>query len=641
MPTKILLIEHNPDHILLTKRILQKSNDDYQIDTAEEADSGEKRCVEEDYDLVLSDYRLPGSSAMDILRGVREKGKDTPFVVVTAAGNEKIAVELMKEGASDYVVKDAAYEDILPIVVEQSIERYRIKKAKDRAEEALRESELRYRLLAENVTDVIWTADLNLKWTYLSPSIIQVFGYSAEESVGLTLEDMLVPASRILAKKTFLAELAEARKNTGDLKRSVVLELEFQRKDGATTWAEVKTTFLRDDNNDPIGLIGVTRDITQRKKAQDELVNAYQMTRDILEKSPFGIAVVNGNGIVEYVNPKMIEISGDLKEHFENLNMINLETYKDRGIDQKIKEALQGQGFFMGAVDYTSHYGKKHTIRNFTGIPLKDMEERKMLMFVEDITELKTAEQKLAEAYKKLKETQEQLIQSSKMVAMGQLAAGISHELNQPLTGVKGFAQAALMDLDAGHPVRSDLQRIVEQADRMDMIIKNVRFFARKSDFTMEELDVNKPIEDSLGLLNEQLRVHNIKVKTSLKENLPKIQGDCNQLQQVFLNLITNARDAIDILNNPEGGELEIVSGVINNGKEIEITFEDTGGGIPNEHKDQVFNPFYTTKSPDGGMGLGLSIAYRIIENHKGKIEVVSSTSSGTKFRIILPVEKH
>ncbi|MCP4650432.1 MAG: response regulator [PVC group bacterium] len=504
MPTKILLIEHNPDHILLTERILQAAHSEYQIDSVRETEGGIKKIIEEDYDLVISDYRLPGASALDILREIREKNIDIPFVVVTAVGNEKIAVDLMKEGAYDYVVKDASYHDILPMVVEQSIGRHSMKKAKE--------------------------------------------------------------------------------------------------------------------------------------KAQEELVNAYQMTRDILEKSPFGISVVNDQGKVEYINPAMIEICGAKKEDFEELNYFELETYKQLGLDQKIKQALQGEGFFLEAVEYTSYYGHKRTIRNFTGVPVKDMNKRKVLMFVEDITELKVAEQKLAEAYQQLKETQEELIQSSKMVAMGQLAAGISHELNQPLTGVKGFAQAALMDLQEANPLRNDLQKIIEQADRMDIIIKNVRFFARKSEFKMEEMDINKPIEDSLGLLNEQLRVHNVRITRSLSEDILQIKGDRNQLQQVFLNLITNARDAIDALNRPEGGEIIISTSMSLDKKNIEIIFQDTGGGIPQEHLEHVFNPFYTTKSPNGGMGLGLSIAYRIIENHKGTVEVDSEEGYGTKFRITLPV---
>jgi two-component system NtrC family sensor kinase len=271
---------------------------------------------------------------------------------------------------------------------------------------------------------------------------------------------------------------------------------------------------------------------------------------------------------------------------------------------------------------------------------IKDIEllQKRITEFERSDVERKKAGQQLQAAYEKLKDTQQQLIHSTKMAAMGQLAAGVSHELNQPLTGIKGFAQAALMDLDKKGLLRGDLEKIVEQADRIDKIIKNVRLFARKSEFKMEELDINKPLEDALMLLSEQLRVHNIRLNKSLSPDLPKIKGDSNQLQQVFLNLITNAKDAIDSLKSPKGGELTIKTSLNKNRENIEIIFKDTGCGILKENMENIFNPFFSTKSPDMGTGLGLSIVYGIIENHKGKIQVESQVGKGTAFKITLPI---
>jgi len=250
------------------------------------------------------------------------------------------------------------------------------------------------------------------------------------------------------------------------------------------------------------------------------------------------------------------------------------------------------------------------------------------------------AENELKQAYQQLKNAQEELIQSGKMAAMGQLAAGISHELNQPLTGIKGFAQAALMDIEDDNPIREDLDKIVHQADRMDKIIKNVRFFARRSEFMLKEMDINQPIEDSLMLLKDQLRVHNIRVEKNLTNNLPKIKADPNQLQQVFLNIITNSRDAICAISQADikGGALQIETRLSQDKKNIEIIFKDTGCGMSKEQLDHIFNPFFTTKSPDGGIGLGMSIVYRIIETHQGKIEIDSVQGQGALVKIILPL---
>jgi signal transduction histidine kinase len=173
----------------------------------------------------------------------------------------------------------------------------------------------------------------------------------------------------------------------------------------------------------------------------------------------------------------------------------------------------------------------------------------------------------------------------------------------------------------------------------MDTIIKNVRFFARKSDFDMVEIDINQVILNSLMLLSQQLNVHNIRVIKELGSDIPKMQGDPNQLQQAFLNIISNARDAILSLNRPEGGEIRIQTSLSQDKYHVEINFQDTGCGIPEGNLQSIFSLFFTTKSPDKGMGLGLSITYRIIENHRGKIEFQTKAGEGTIFRIVLPLK--
>jgi len=271
MSIRILLIEDNPDHILITKRILEKANEDYQLDSESQAQEGLRRIIEENYDLILCDYHMPGLNALDILKEMKNKDKDLPFIVVTATGNEKAAVDLMKEGAYDYMLKDVLYEETLPVVIKKAIERYNTKKEKERAEEALQESERRYRLLAENVTDVIWTTDMNLRLTYISSSVKHLLGYSVEEAVSLKWEKILTPASYVVAMKVFTEELVKESREQKDLFRSRTLELEQICKSGSTIWTETKLTLLGDPNGSPVGILGVTRDITERKKMEHEL----------------------------------------------------------------------------------------------------------------------------------------------------------------------------------------------------------------------------------------------------------------------------------------------------------------------------------------------------------------------------------
>lgn len=506
MPTKILLIEHNPDHTLLTKRILKKTNKSYHVDSTDQPQEGLRKIIEENYDLIISDYRMPGLSALDILKNMKGKGKDLPFIVVTASGNERAAVDLMREGAYDYVLRDLSYEDSLPIVIERSVERYHGIVERRKSEETLRESKEFVENLIVSLRDGFSLLDRQGVHINVNPALCQMIGFSKEELIGIGMPHPYWPPEMYEEiEKAFQKALWGEFDN---------FELTFMRKNGERFPAIVSPFWVRDKQGNVIGYFATVKDITEHKKSEKELESAYQ----------------------------------------------------------------------------------------------------------------------------KLKEAQQQLIQSGKMAAVGQLAAEISHELNQPLTGIKGFAQAALRELNKNNPLRKDLKRIEEQADRMDEIIKNIHFFARKSEFKMQDLDINKPIEDSLMLLTQQLRVHNIRLRTSLDKDLPKIKGDFNQLQQAFLNLITNARDAIDSLKSPDGGELLVRTSLSEDKKKIEATFKDTGCGIPKENLEHIFNPFFTTKSLEGGIGLGLAIVYRIVEDHKGRIEVESRAGKGATLKIILPV---
>ena len=291
----------------------------------------------------------------------------------------------------------------------------------------------------------------------------------------------------------------------------------------------------------------------------------------------------------------------------------------------------------------------------------------------EYITKLKKAEEELKKAYKELSDTHVQLVQAGKLAAMGEMAAGVVHELTQPLLGIKGFTTAMLEDMKRQLPTAecgpapldrslsngvkiaeskseiedaqfetakravNDLEIVLQQINRMTKIVNMVRDFARASGTEMGLLDINKPIEDALLLFSEQLRLHNIVVEKNLAQGLPPVMGNANQLQQVFINLITNARDAMDA----KGGEgrLTVSTEVSRTDGSVLIEFVDNGIGANAETVSRMFEPFFTTKTVGKGTGLGLSIVARIIEEHGGTIDVKSEPGQGCKFTIRLPIE--
>lgn len=244
----------------------------------------------------------------------------------------------------------------------------------------------------------------------------------------------------------------------------------------------------------------------------------------------------------------------------------------------------------------------------------------------------------LEKAYENLKSTQEQLIQSGKLAAVGELGAGVAHELNNPLTGILGYAQYLLDKTKKADFTPDDfkvcarqIEYIEKEAQRCKNIVQELLKFSRKSHDKFEPLNVNQVIEDTLGLVGHQLTMNNITIIKELEPNLKEISGNGNQLQQVFTNIIINAQQAMS-----NKGELRI--GTRNKDGSIEIEFTDTGCGIRGENLKNIFDPFFTTKKDWRGTGLGLSISYKIIQDHKGIISVQSEVGKGTIFIITLPV---
>ncbi|MFQ5574452.1 MAG: ATP-binding protein [Terriglobia bacterium] len=240
------------------------------------------------------------------------------------------------------------------------------------------------------------------------------------------------------------------------------------------------------------------------------------------------------------------------------------------------------------------------------------------------------------QAERKLREMQAQLVQAGKMTALGTLAAGVAHELNQPLTGIKGFGQVVLRDLGEDDPSASHVERILAQADRMIEIIEGVGSFSRRRDPRKERTDINKSVIQCLNLMETEARNENIQLVRRFEEDLPEIKADADQLSQVCMNLLSNA-----LHSTRHGGAtkkmIKVETFISQDRRNVCLTVADTGHGISEDDRAKVFDPFFTTKSKDGGLGLGLSITHGIVENHGGTIRVESEEGNGAIFKISLP----
>ncbi len=394
------------------------------------------------------------------------------------------------------------------------------------------------------------------------------------------------------------------------------------------------------------------QEIGERTLAEDHLRESEEKYRSILESMAEGYYEFDVSGDLKFFNDAFYKIIGYSRQELMGSNYRKFTAPQDAG---RVFRAFNNV--------YVSHKPSKEFEWQ---IMRKDGEKRHLEAsvslikgpdglpdgfqgIIRDVTDRNLAEQSLKEAYQELKHTQSQLVQSGKLASIGELAAGVAHELNQPLMVIRGNAQLVKRFITKGQYEIDELLKQMEPIERntkrMMNIINHLRTFSRQSKSEYYALDVNQVIDESFLMVGEQLRLRNIEIKKSLDPDLPKIKGDTNQLEQVFLNLITNARDAISEKNEarkPEDRTSESIEIITRRSETdanwVEVLFKDSGKGISESAKNSIFDPFFTTKEVGKGTGLGLSISYGIISDHSGQIEVADTGPGGTTIQVTFPV---
>jgi len=243
-------------------------------------------------------------------------------------------------------------------------------------------------------------------------------------------------------------------------------------------------------------------------------------------------------------------------------------------------------------------------------------------------------EEKVEERSQQLRKIQASLMQSEKLASLGRLASGVAHEINSPLTGILTFSHLLMRKLKDNPELQKELELIVRETTRVSTIVRGLLDFARESKPQKRPCNINELILHTLSLVERQSVFQNIRIVKNLDPQVPIILLDANQIQQVFMNILLNAADAM-----ATGGSLTISSSPVPGDSFVRVNFSDTGCGIPEENLNRIFDPFFTTKADKKGTGLGLAVSYGIIDRHRGRIEVQSEIDRGTTFTIQLPVE--
>ena len=492
-----------------------------------------------------------------------------------------------------------------------------------RSQEKLKRSEEKYRLLFETVQQGIYISSREGKFIDCNQAMLDMLVYEdKEEFLSLDIaKDVYVNANN---RRTFQNLIEE----DGFVKD---YELDFKRKDGRIAIVSVTVHLRRDKDGNILGYEGICTDVTERKKIDNELIKANDFLANVIESSVDGIIAADIKGNILIYNEGAERLLG--YEACEVIGKLHITEIYPSGGAREIMRKLRSPRF--------GGMGKLETIQStLVGkdgeyIPINISaaiiyEERKEIASVGIFTDLR---EKL-KMERELQETQLQLLQSEKMSSLGKLAAGVAHEINNPMGGILIYSNLLLEEMDEDDPKREDMYRIAEEATRCKEIVKSLLEFARQTGSRMEPIDINRAINEGLFFLENQAAFHNIKIIKRLDSTLPLITGNPAQLKQVFMNIMVNAAEAME-----NRGRLTVTTTLQPQGDSVLIEFSDTGKGISPEHIAKIFDPFFTTKEVGKGTGLGLSLSYGVVEEHKGKINVRSDIDEGTSFIVELPVE--
>jgi len=470
--------------------------------------------------------------------------------------------------------------------------------------------------------------NLDEELLYVNKALLNIYGYEdIEEMRNTPISKRLTPESH-----------TEYLERTDSWKKEKTIPVSYE-VNIITKNREVRTLKINRENvvwNNEVQLLVLCEDITERKRTEEALRLAEQNFRNSLDNSPLGIIIIgdraeppheNRSDII-YANKAILNIWGyDSLEQLRNIPLRERYTPESYRLLEGRTNLLEiGEPMLSKfEVDIVNIKGEIRHLEVNTEEVLWDNKNRTQLLY-EDVTERKRLEDEREEIY-------QQVQIASRLASIGEMAAGIAHEINNPLTGVVGFADI-LAKRDLPEDMKKEVEMISEGGKRVADVTNRLLTFARHDRLQGERIDINEVIETTLEMRTSAMKVNNISVITELDKKLPKMVADGSQLQQVFLNIILNAEK--EMRNAYGKGTLKVKTERINGA--VRVSFSDDGPGIPEENLDKIFDPFFTTRNVGEGTGLGLSVSYGIISEQGGRIHAESDSGQGATFIIDLPL---
>jgi PAS domain S-box-containing protein len=570
-------------------------------------------------DLILSDFSMPGFDGLSALEIARQHRPDVPFIFLSGTIGEELAVEALKEGATDYVVKDRMTR--LPSAIRRALREREEARQRRTIEEELRKSAERFKFAARATQDMVWEWDLSTNQVWRSDNYQAFFGDVAAGDVA-DIESCL---QRVHPQDR--ERVLGGLRNAIDSGHETWLEeYRFLHADGLVANVFARAYIIRDDQGRALRVIGATMDITKRKQADERI----REQAALLDRAQEAISLNDMSQQILYWNKGAERLYGWTPVEALGKNANDLLFQGDLAGPHEALRNLIRKGEWQGELNQVTKTGRKLVIESrWTLLRDAQDEPKSILVMNTDITERKRIEA--------------EYLRTQRVETIGALAGGIAHDLNNALAPV-------LMGINLlrKEPLSPEAGRMLELMDKSALrgseMVKQILSFSRGIGGQLASVSVRSLIEEMVRLA-EKTFPRTIKIVTVLPDRLPQVRGNATQLHQVLLNLCVNARDAM-----PGGGTLTIeAAGVeldgknlpagsgLNPGRYVILKVSDTGHGIAPELLGKIFEPFFSTKELNRGTGLGLSTAMGIVKTHGGFLDVSSDVGTGSTFKICLP----
>jgi two-component system NtrC family sensor kinase len=624
----VLIVDDNHDDTELVTQVILEEFPGCRVEDARTAEEGLAKAAKPKWSLILLDLKLPLKSGLQVLPEIRQLAPDSGIIMLTGHGDERIAVQAMRAGADYYLAKSKDFFMALPLVIREVLEKRYLRYT-------LMHTEDRYRLLIENMMDVIYELDEEGRFRFVSLAVTDLLGYTPREMIGMHYSRVLHPDDR----RTFGRRFHERRTGHRAARR---MEIRLVAKTGEARTFEVSASGVYDQRRRFHATAGIARDVTDRKRIAESLRATETLLHAIMETVPDAIFAKDREGRYLLANPAALRVlspaeptTGKVigKTDAELVNRKTAEEFmrSDRLLFETGKPVRRRE-------QETTPLGARTW--DAVKVPYKDArgQVQGLIGVSRDVTEQLRLE--------------EQMRHAEKLRALGQFVAGVAHELNNPLTGILGYAELALPHVHDPQ-VRESLEVVCAQSRRAAKIVENILAFARPQSPRRSPVSIPELVKTVLKAEEGKLAAAAITVACEWAEDLQPALADRGQLEQVLAGLITNARQAMAAahgrgrlrigarLCGGEKGACPLFSPDPAEEKEwVDLEVADDGPGIPAEHREKIFTPFFTTKPVGEGTGLGLSIVYAIIREHGGAIEVRDAQGGGASFVIHLPAAR-